>query len=300
MLVRLFTPLSEAENTPMKALLFLLLTISSYSFAQGFRMTGNFTLFADTFNPIRSTYTIMWNENNSSIEGRFSDNVLAANAGVTGTIINGVRSFNIILPTPETRHGVKSLVIESSDFKGMTANIPSTVIAKDLKGVPINRAVAFVQINEDNLAAVQAQEVSNCSTGFGALTGFCGIYSGNLVEEADTGNNCQLTGARLELATNGDLTFFFQYNGSLKDIPRHNFGSLLGTPLSQDINTRIRQCGPLPATQMNSAGCHSLSLVGSFQDYGTIKNFSGTYDIRDEVTGNTCRYSFNLGREVVY
>lgn len=300
MLVRLFTPHSRGENAHMKVFLLLLLTFSHLSFAQGFRMSGNFTLFADSFSPIRSTYTIAWNETNSFIEGRFSDNALAANAGVTGMVTPGKRTFQIVFPSPDTAHGVKSLVIETTDAQGLIANVSTTVVAKNLAGNTIASAIAFSQIDPDSTAVAQAQSISHCSTGFGALTGFCGLYSGNFQEQGDSGNLCQLTGPKLELSTNGDLSFYFDYNGSLRNIPRHEFGSLLGTPMSQNINSTIRHCGPLPGTRMNTASCQMLHLVGSFQDYGTLKSFSGTYDIRDEVTGNTCRFSFNLGREVTY
>lgn len=300
MVVRLFTPTSPMENRPMKAILLLLLTYSSLSFAQGFRMTGNFTLFADTMTPIRSTYTIQWNEINGLLEGRYSDNVLTANTGVTGAIINGKRTFQIVLPTAELAHGIKSLVIETTDSQGMNANVSSTVVAKNMNGTVLNSSLMFAQIESDNTAFAQAQTVANCSTGFGALTGYCGLYSGNMQEQADTQNNCELGLPRLELATNGELSFYFNFNGTLRNLPRHNFGSLLGTPMSQNINTTVRHCGPLPGTQMNSVGCQVLRLVGSFQDYNSMKTFSGTYDIRDEVTGSTCQYGFNFSREATY
>lgn len=288
----------------MKALLLFLLTFSSFSFAQGYRMTGNFTLFGASFSPIRSTYTISWNESNNFIEGRYSDNVLASNVGVTGTVLNGKRTFQVVLPTPDPRHGVKSLTIEAPDSTGMNPNVSTTIVSKDMNGIPIESTVVFSGISPDTLASIQAQQATlandHCSTGFGALTGFCGLYAGNMSETTDTGNLCQLTGTRLELATSGDLSFYFQYNGSLRGIPRHFFGSLLGTPVDQNINSTIRHCGPLPGTNLNSAGCQTLRLVGSFQDFGTLKNFSGTYDIRDEVTGNTCSYSMTLARDVIY
>lgn len=300
MLVRLSTPSLEAENAPMKILILLLLSFSSLTFASGYRMTGNFTLFGNTSAPLRSTYTLTWTEINNSIQGRYSDNVLAPNAGVTGTIANGKRNFQIVLPTPDTRHGVKSLVIETSDVQGMAPNITTVVISKDLNGSPIESSVVFSSLSQDNSVGAQGPSVENCSTGFGALTGFCGLYSGNTNEAEDTGNTCQLSGTRLELARNGDLNLFFNYTGTLQGIPRHSFGSLLGVPTGQNINSTIRHCGALGATTMNSIGCQILHLVGSFQDFGGTRNFSGTYDIRDEVTGNTCSYSFNLSRESIY
>jgi hypothetical protein len=287
----------------MKVLLLFLLIYSSFSFAQGYRMTGNFTLFGTTATPIRSTYTIRWNERDNFIEGRYSDNVLAATAGVTGTVSGGKRTFQVVFPTPDPRHGVKSLTIETTDLRGMTANASTTVIPKDLNGAPIESTITYASIAPDNMASLQAQEPvqsSNCSMGFGALTGYCGLYSGNVSEIRDTGNLCQLSRTRLELATNGDLDFYFNYQGSLREIPRHDFGSLLGGQLSQNINTTVRHCGDLPGTNMNTIGCQTLHLVGSFQDFGNLKNFSGTYDIRDEVTGNTCSFSMNLNRNVVY
>lgn len=302
MLVRLSTPCSQAENAPMRALLLLLLTFSSFSFAQSYRMTGNFTLLGSSFSPISSTYTLQWTETNGFIEGRYTDNVFATNAGVTGTIINERRTFQVVLPTPDPRRGVKSLVFETTAIGGMHPTASVSVLSKDINGAPIESTIVLSNINPDYTRVMQAQQASTrqCSTGFGALTGFCGLYGGNMSEVTDTGNLCQLTGTRLELANDGELSFFFNYNGSLRGIPEHEFGSLLGTPLTQNINTTVRHCGALPGTNLNSIGCQTLRLVGSFQDYGTFKNFSGTYDIQDEVTGNTCSFSMTLVRDVVY
>lgn len=267
-------------------------------------MTGNFTLFSTTAAPVRSTYTLTWNETNSFIDGSYSDNVFAASSNVSGVIINDKRVFQVVFSTPDPRHGVKSLTIEAPDDKGMNPNVTATVVAKNLNGVPMQSTSTFASINLFPLAAVQAQEedqsTDNCSMGFGALTGFCGLYSGNMSEGIDPANVCQLSGARLELATNGDLSFYFNYNGTLRGIPRHSFGSLLGTPMDPNINSKVSHCGPLPGTTMNSLGCKTLHLVGSFQDFGGLKNFTGTYDIRDEVTGNRCGYSLSLGRDAMY
>lgn len=298
--MRLSSPSFGRDDTAMKALIFFLLSFSFNSFAQMYRMTGNFTLFGNSFSPLRSTYTLTWRENGSNIEGKYSDNVLAANAGITGVKLNGKRTFQVVLPTPDTRHGVKSLTIETTDFEGLNANVTTTILSKDINGNPIESTVTFAGITPEYGGAIQAQEASRCSTGFGMLTGFCGLYSGNTDEQSDVANVCQLTGTRLELAVNGDLSLYFNYNGNLRGIPRHNFGSLLGTPMSQNINTTVRHCGPLPGTNLNSISCKVLRFVGSFQDFGSLKNFTGTYDIRDEVTGNTCSYSLNLGREVMY
>jgi hypothetical protein len=300
MVVRLSSASFRAENASMKALLLFVLTFSSFSFAQGYRMSGNFTLFSGTFTPLRASYTLMWTEKNGFIEGRYTDDVLAANAGVTGAIMNGKRQFQIVLPTPDPKHGVKSLSIETTDAQGMTANAQTTVLAKDLNGNPMQSTIVMAGISPDNSGGFQAQESSHCAMGFGALTGYCGLYAGNFSEINDSGNVCQLANARLELATNGDLNLYFDYNGTLTRIPRHSFGSLLGTPMSQNVNATVRHCGSLPGTNLNSVGCQVLKLVGSFQDFGTVKNFSGTYDIRDEVTGNTCGYSLNLGRDSIY
>ncbi|MES2528870.1 MAG: hypothetical protein V4598_17420 [Bdellovibrionota bacterium] len=284
----------------MKALTLFLLCFPALSFASGYRMTGNFTLFGNTFSPLQSTYTLTWTEENNAIQGKFSDNVLAPNAGVTGTVAGGKRNFQIVLPTPEDRHGVKSLVLETTDAQGMSANVTTVVISKDMSGRPLESTVSFSGITPDNSVGAQVPSVENCSTGFGALTGFCGLYSGNTVEAEDSGNLCQLSGTRLELARNGDLNLFFNYNGSLQGIPRHSFGSMLGIPTGQNINSTIRHCGPLAGTNMNTVGCQLLHFVGSFQDFGGNRNFSGTYDIRDEVTGNRCSFSFNLSREAIY
>ncbi len=303
MVLRLSTPSREAENAPMKAFLLFLLIFSSHSFAQNFRMTGEFTLFGNTMNPLRPNFTLAWNENGPMIEGRYSDNVLAANAAVTGNVINGKRTFSIVFPSPNDR-GVKSLLIETSDVRGISPSVPTSIVSRNLNGIPLESTQTFASLNEDTTnSGMQAQESTHCSTGFGALTGFCGLYAGNVAEAMDTGNNCNLIGSggtRLELATNGELTLYFEYRGTLRVIPRHNFGSLLGTLMSQNLNTTVRHCGSLPDTTMNSVGCQTLHLVGSFQEFGGIKNFTGTYDIRDEVTGNRCSYSLNLGRESIY
>lgn len=300
MLMRLSSSFSEAENDSMKALFLLLLALSSTCFAQGYRMTGNFTLFGNTINPIRSTFTLMWTETNGAIEGTYSDNVLAANAGVTGRVINGTRSFVVSLGIADPRYDIKSLSIETSDVQGMNANLSATIVPKDSNGSAIQATTVFASIIPDNSAVIQAQQAGNCTTGFGALTNYCGLYAGNLAESEDARNICQLSAPRLELATNGDLSLYFNYSGTLRGIPRHYFGSLLGTPMDLNINAKVRVCSALPGTNMSPSGCKVLHLVGSFQDFGGMKNFSGTYDIRDEVTGSTCRYSMNFGRDTVY
>lgn len=301
MVLRLFGPRPERENGPMKALIFTLLTFLPFLVhSQVYRMTGDFSFFTLTSAPIRANFTLIWNESDNYLEGRYSDNVLVGNAGATGTILNGKRTFSISLPTPDPRHGVKTITIETSDVKGMSTNVNTTVTVKDLNGVPLQSSPIFAQIRPDSESAMQAQQYTNCSAGFGLLTGFCGVYSGNFAEEQDLGNVCQLVGAKLELADTGDLNFYFNYSGTFSSIPKHSFGSILGGPLSRNINLSVRHCGHLPATTMNSAGCQDLHLVGAFQEFGLRRNFAGTYDIRDEVTGNTCRYSFNFYREDNY
>jgi hypothetical protein len=202
----------------------------------------------------------------------------------------------------EPRHNIKSLTIETSDVQGMSANLSTTIIPKDNNGSSIEATTVFASLMPDNSAYIQAQQqpTSKCSIGFGALTNFCGVYGGNISEAEDTRNVCQLTGTRLELAINGDLSLYFNYTGSLKGLPRHYFGSILGTPMDINLNTTVRHCGALPLTTMGQTGCQILHLVGSFQDFGGVKNFSGTYDIRDEATGSTCSYSLNLGRDTTY
>lgn len=284
----------------MKALLLFLLTFSVNSFAQMYRMSGDFTLFGNTSAPIRSTYTLTWSENGPSLEGFYTDNVLAANATMTGTMASGKRTFEVVLPTPDPRHGVKSLSIETTDFQGMNANVSATIISKDVNGASMESTNVFAGITPDAPGSAPPMGASNCALGFGMLTGFCGLYSGNMNEESDFADACQLSGTRLELATSGELSLYFGLEGELKNTPRHTFGSVLGSSLSLNINKTVRHCGPLPATNLNSVGCKVLRFVGSFQDFGSLKNFSGTYDIRDEVTGTTCAYSLSVGREVTY
>lgn len=300
MLHHLPNPYLKAEYSPMKVLILLLLTFSVNSFAQMYRMSGDFTLFGNTSSPIRTNFTLAWSENGQNLEGSYSDNVLGANASVTGSRENGKRTFQVLFPTADPRHGVKSLFIETSDFQGLNANVSTKIISKDFNGAPLDSTFVFAGITPDAPGSIPPQGISNCAIGFGMLTGFCGLYSGNMNEQSDFADACELSGTRLELATSGELSLYFGLEGELKNSPRHSFGSVLGSSPNLNINKTVRHCGPLPATNLNSVGCKVLRFVGSFQDFGSLKNFSGTYDIRDEVTGTTCAYSLSLGREATY
>jgi hypothetical protein len=139
--------------------------------------------------------------------------------------------------------------------------------------------------------------------GFGALTGFCGLYGGTLNEISDNRDRCHLLSSgnpKLELAADTVFRLFLNYNPTDPNPQLHNIGAFLPSPESNTINVTSRNCSVLPGTTFVPNNCKNINLNGIFFNQAGTITFNGTYSISDEINADACSYSLNLTREVTY
>lgn len=286
----------------MTVILFLLLSFSA--FAQGqfeYQMEGSFTSDAET--PVIINYSISWNEAGTILSGIYKDNYFSQDIPkvVSGTKSDDGRVFNVILPAEVG--GVKALRFSSNVSASMSGTIPMNIQSNDTVGSAVDTDSGFALMNALP-AAFDAPflEEDACTVGFGSLTGFCGLYAGNFNEFADAGNRCNLLSGgntRLELSTDTFLRLHLNYLPGIPNQPIHNIGAFIPTPVTNSINVSGTACGPLPGTTFNP-NCKEMNLAGSFSEQGANIVFTGTYSIRDQVTGEICSYSMILNRESLF
>lgn len=281
----------------MTVILFLLLSFSA--FAQGqfeYQLQGSFDASPD--DPVVVNYSISWNEAGSTLQGIYKDNYFSQDIPkvVSGTTSDDGRIFSVILPAEVA--GVKALRFTTAIDNPMSGSIPMTIQTSDAIGGVINTDTGFALMNALP-AALNAPFVEEdaCTVGFGSLTGFCGLYSGNFNEFSDPTNRCNILSGgntRLELGTDTFLRLHLNY---LPGIPGliHNIGAFIPTPVTNSINVSGTNCGPLPGTSF-LPNCKEVSLAGSFSEQGANIVFTGTYTIRDQVTGESCSHSLILNR----
>ena len=283
----------------MTVILFLLLSFSA--FAQGqfeYKLDGSFTSNAET--PVIINYSISWNEAGSIISGVYKDNYFSQNIPkvVTGTRSDDGRVFNVIFPAEVG--GVKGLRFSSTVTTAMSGSIPMSIQSIDDIGSAVDTDSGFALMSAlpgafDN----EFLEEDACTVGFGSLTGFCGLYNGSFGEIADAANRCSLLSGgntRLELSTDTIFRLHLNYVPGIPNQPIHNIGAFLPTPVTNSINVSSTTCGPLPGTTFEP-NCKEMNLAGSFSEQGANIVFTGTYSIRDQVTGEICSYSMILNRE---
>ncbi|WPU65853.1 hypothetical protein [Peredibacter starrii] len=264
-----------------------------------FKLEGSFSAQRDTDLPVTVNYTIDWNETSSTIQGVYRDNFYAQKGPqvVSGTVTTNGRSFNTILT--EEMEGVKSIVINMQGAGIISGTVPLTLKAQDNLGTVIELAN-----NPGIMTATDrgSPQTGNCVIGFGALTGYCGLYSGNFNEVSDNANRCDISSsgqARIELATNTEFNLYSNYINSINN-DYTTIGIFLPSPQSNNVSITGRECGSIPGTTFITGNCKTLNLSGVFYDQASNITFTGTLNMNDEVTGETCTYSLALTREVVY
>lgn len=283
----------------MTIILFLFLSFSA--FAQGqfeYRLEGTFSSDAEV--PVTVNYSIFWNEAGSVMSGIYRDNYYSQN---TPKVMSGTRTddgavFNVILPAEVT--GVKALRFSTTTDSPMSGSIPMSIVLTDDIGGTVDTADTFALMNIMP-AALDAggDDEESCTVGFGALTGYCGYFAGNINEILDSTNRCNLISGgntRLELATDMFLRLHLNFIPGIPTTQIHNIGSLAPSPMTSSINIAGTTCGPLPGTTF-LPNCKEMNLSGSFSEQGANLVFTGTYSIRDQVTGETCTHTMILTRE---
>lgn len=282
----------------MTVILFLLLSFSA--FAQGqfaYQLSGTFI--ANPDDPVTVNYSISWNEAGPSIQGIYKDNYYskAIPKVVTGRETDDGRNFSVILPAEVA--GVSILRFGTSVTSAMSGSIPMTIETYDRVGGLVNNETNFAMMSALPAATNDPVVDENaCTIGFGALTGFCGLYEGSIGELADPGNRCNLISggsARLELGTDTVFRLHLNFLPGIPSTEIHNIGSFIPTPMANTISITGTNCGPMPGTTFQD-NCKEMNLSGTFSQLGSSTGFTGMYSIRDQVTGETCTHSMILNR----
>lgn len=291
----------------------LILSFSTLAQTYQYRLEGSYLAQRETDSPITINYTIDWNETSSTIQGVYKDNYYTQNVPqgiytnnlyglngpqvVSGSVTSTGRTFNTIFS--DDIDGVKSIVINMQSPGIISGSVSLTLRAIDNLGTTVLTA------NNPGIMTTQTinpPTTGNCVIGFGALTGFCGLYSGSFNEVSDNANRCDISStsqARLELATNTQFNLYSNYLNATNS-ESTTIGTFLPSPQSNAVNITGRECAAIPGTTFLIGNCKTLNLSGIFYDQANNITFTGTLSMNDEVTGETCSYSLSLTREVVY
>jgi hypothetical protein len=294
-------------NSLLKMICFLFLLVSSEAWAQlrnyEFRIQGTFNLQATSPNPRPVNFSLAWLENNENkILGTYHDDFYDQSAPVTGTASEQGRLFDVNFP--KVKQGVKSIKIVSSDISMDEGGIPLNLTLEGPQGQKLlSTNIVGTMVNTAPEGAVrETTESTGCSIGFGALTGFCGLYQGEFLELEDTSNRCQLntTGTLVfELSETKNISLYLNYINSVVGLPMHQI-SEISSPPERSLYISGRSCGLLPGTTFFQDSCRRLDLAGVFTQKGDDRGFQGNYTITDEKTNQSCTYSLNLTRELTY
>lgn len=265
-----------------------------------FSLQGTYSVSSQSLSPTPINFSISWNETGNKIEGTYSDNYFSQSSPVTGSTETFGRTFNIVFPTPT--QGIRSILMTTAQTGIINTTIPLTIQTRNPAGVPVDNSSVNVSMTSQPYSPA-ASSTNACVLGFGTLTGYCGLYAGTISENHDPANRCNLLGpgsTRLELAIDTRLALFFNYQTTTSGVPVHRLGAIPPSPLNNNLNVSARNCGTLAQTNFSSANCQTMILTGAFLDLGGTRNFTGTYTITDETNKETCTYSMNLNRDIVY
>lgn len=277
---------------------FFLLTPLVFGETYQYELKGSYKLESSVKKPVK--FSLRWSEENGDIVGTYSDDHFARFAEVSGEGSYLGRTF--IVKFPEEKRGVRSIIILSSVARkpktGTT--VPISVITRDIKGNPLTTVEARTAFNVLSRQTVaQLQEENACADGFGALSGFCGIYAGLLAEESDRRNRCNLLfadAARLELTEAGMVYLHLGEVNEIINTPGHAIGRIPVNPENTSIDLLTRVCGPLSGVNSSSTTCKRMHLLGDFDIEGNDREFTGTYTISEEDSNMECRYSLSMDR----
>lgn len=283
----------------MTVILFLFFALSGFAQEFQYRLEGSFASNATTVN-----YTVNWNETSTALQGLYQDNLFAKGpTQMTGVVSATGRTMSIILPTEIL--GVRQISLQTPMVNTSTGSIPMNITTRDNIGRIVD--------SPSNMALMTALQVAtapgagtndeSCVIGFGALTGYCGLYTGTFNEISDNSNRCNILTSgnpRFELAADTVFRLYLNYIPGVASPELHTIGAFLPSPQSNTINVTSRNCTTIPGTTFIPTNCKTVNLNGIFFDQvGTI-TFNGTYSIADEVTADSCTYTMSLTREVTY
>ncbi len=246
-------------------------------------------------------FTLKWTEKEGKALGTFSDNLYAESAVARGISGNLGRLF--IVTFPEEVNGVRTITFLGSDLKGDkgSALIPVTIVLRDDTGRPISTSIIEANLTGMKEIQIAQRQEEKCHDGFGALAGYCGVYSGMLVEEADSKNKCNLlnlTNSRFVLDENAEVGLSLGEISGIMNPPIHRIGRVFTDTDSTSVDVLSRSCKPLPRTNFKGDDCKRLHLYGDFSSTEKIKHFAAKYTITDEKTNEFCRYSLSMDQAI--
>lgn len=191
----------------MTVILFLFIALSAFAQEFQYRIEGSFPSNETTVN-----YSVSWNETSTDIQGLYQDNILAKGpTTVTGTVTATGRTMNVILPTEVL--GIRQITLQTPTVGTTSGSIPMNIKTLDNIGRTVDNPSNMAMMSTMQAATSPGAAGGNdgCVIGFGALTGYCGLFNGSFNEINDNRNRCNLLSggnARLELAAD---TFFRMY-----------------------------------------------------------------------------------------
>lgn len=231
-------------------LMFFLLSVSAFSQESfDYRMEGSFrsesTVSTDQ---VTVNFSLTWSETDSEIQGIYEDNYFTRGVSLTATgeITDDGRRFLVILP--DSVFGVATLKLSTSIRGAAIGSVPLKITAEDSIGGVIQETTTFGLMRVLSEAEVPKDE---CVVGFGALTGHCGNYSGQINEVTDTSNRCNLAGVNptLQLAPDTTFRYYPSFISGVPNPPLHPVGGLPSYPI-------IKRCYDIQ--------CHLWSPPGNY------------------------------------
>jgi hypothetical protein len=277
-----------------------LFTVNVMAQEQEYQLKGRLGINSTTKKGI--DFTLRWKEKDGKANGTYSDNFYTNSARMKG--ISGSLGRIFVVTFPKEIKGVQTISFLGTDLKTVTkaTTVPDSIVLRNGNGKPVNTTTIQANLSEPQETRVaQRQEEEKCQEGFGALAGFCGVYSGLLSEELDPKQKCNLlafNNTRLVLDENSEVGLMLGELSGIVQPPVHRVGRIFADPTSTRIDLMSRICRPLNGTSFGGDDCKRLNLAGSFTIVKGVKHFSGRYTILDEKTNESCRYTLSMDQAI--
>jgi hypothetical protein len=299
---------------PILALTILITYFLGVEFVQAqrhspdFQLRGVYTLEGQAGRQVN--FTLEWQEaDDGALSGKYSDNYFTRSSDIKGKRTQRGREFLIDFNEPVK--GVRTIAVFASlrGKEDTATSAPVSFTLRDPQGNPVTSVKTQGEFfGKQNLISmipprppVESERGTgagardeSCVEHFGVLAGFCGFYSGTVVEERDFNDQCDLlavTAIRLELSESwGEVRLHF-------DQDTHIVGRIPASPQSRGVDLMGRVCTRLPRTKFPDENCKRLHLDGSFTAGQERPAFTGTYSIIDEGTHHMCKYRLSVSRE---
>jgi hypothetical protein len=288
----------------LKLIIGCCLSFTLYAQEQQFRLRGSFP-FDNNQLPLPSVvnFDLEWNQmEDGIIRGDYQDNYFQlSSTSFSGTTGEQGRTMNVQLPA--TVNGVRTLTYQTHQTGLQDGQIMTRVILRDdIGNIISSKDVTATIVASTPLEAPDTNTA--CTTGFGILSNYCGLYAGRFTEVEDSQNRCDLLQPageiRLELGLESSMNLYINYVDTTINSPMHALGRLPSSPLDPTVTLTARNCGALPGTRMEAQNCQTLTLTATFTEFSDQRTVSGNYTIVDEVTGARCRYDLAMERVLSY